>query len=153
MAQELIHGDEFNVSMLHDAGGEALYAVSRRKFESREVKSSTTAALIERNQPVIDQALEVVRAMGLYPGFNNVEAIVSSEDGRVYFIEVNGGRAAAQDMNLVAAGVPMMGMLVALAEGGCPAPVPHPPDGTAILKIRRDVVVDWADIQSVPVAK
>jgi carbamoyl-phosphate synthase large subunit len=153
MAQELVRGDEYNVSMLHDHAGVPLYAVSRRKFETREVKSTTTAAVIESNQAVIDQALAVVAAMGLYPGFNNVETILSKNDGRPYFIEINGGRAAAQDMNLVAAGIPMMDMMVDLAEGRHLEPIPHPADGTAILKIRKDVVVSWADITNMPEAK
>lgn len=153
MAQELIRGDEYNTSMLHDHDGNPLYAVSRRKFEDREIKSSTTAAVIEKKQSIIDQALAVVASMGLFPGFNNVEAIVSRDDGRPYFIEINGGRAAAQDMNLVAAGIPMMALMVALADGERPAAVHHPRDGTTTLKIRRDVVVDWSDIRNVPVAK
>ena len=89
-----------------------------------------------------------VSGMGLTPGFNNVEVIVSHDDDQPYFIEVNGGRCAAQDMNIVASGVNMMDLLVETLTGETITPIDHVPDGKAILKIRRDVVVDFASIQN-----
>lgn len=151
LAQELIEGEEFNVSSLHDSAGRVVYAASRRKFENRRNKSTTTAAVIERNDEVIEQALTAVRVMGLTPGFNNVEIIVSRRDGQPYLLEVNGGRTAAQDMNLVAAGINVTDLLIDLALGVPVQSLPHPRDGVAILKIRKDVVVEYSDIeQKVP---
>jgi carbamoyl-phosphate synthase large subunit len=147
LAQELIEGDEFNVSSLHDSGGRVIYAASRRKFENRRNKSTTTAAVIERNDEVIEQALTAVRVMGLTPGFNNVEIIVSRRDGKPYLIEVNGGRTAAQDMNLVAAGINVTDLLIDLAFDAPVQSLPHPREGVAILKIRKDVVVEYSDIE------
>lgn len=147
VAQELIEGDEFNVSSLHDSGGRVIYATSRRKFENRRNKSTTTAAVIERNDDVIEQALAAVRVMGLIPGFNNVEIIVSQRDGKPYLIEVNGGRTAAQDMNLVAAGINITDLLIDLAFDAPVQSLPHPREGVAILKIRKDVVVEYSDIE------
>lgn len=148
MAQEMIRGAEYNVSSLHDVTGEQIYAVSRRKFESRVIKSTTTAAAIERCDEVIEPAMAAVRALGLTRGFNNVELIVSSTDGRPYFIEVNGGRTAAQDMNLVASGINISELMIDILRGEPVAPIPHPPDGISTLKIRRDVIVNYADIEN-----
>lgn len=147
LAQQLIEGDEYNVSSLHDLDDRLIYAVSRRKFETRRMKSTTTAAVIQRNDAVIDQALAAVAGLGLTPGFNNAEIIVSAEDGLPYLIEVNGGRTAAQDMNLVAAGINLTDLLIDILRGEAVTPFSHPADGKAILKIRKDVVVDYADIE------
>ncbi|MBU0516556.1 MAG: ATP-grasp domain-containing protein, partial [Proteobacteria bacterium] len=152
IAQELIRGVEYNTTSLHDHDGRVIYAISRRKFEDRPVKSTTTAAVIERRDEVIDQALTAVKALNLVPGFNNVESIVSDQDGQPYLIEVNGGRTAAQDMNIVASGVHLTDMLIDLAVGRAVSPVSHPPAGTCILKIRRDVVVDYSQVKRLPVA-
>ncbi|MGF1609144.1 MAG: ATP-grasp domain-containing protein [Kiloniellales bacterium] len=146
LVQELIEGEEFNVSSLHAPDGALVYAVSRRKFETRRMKSTTTAAVIERNDMMTEQAVAAVEALGLVPGFNNVEAIVSRDDGLPYLIEVNGGRTAAQDMNLVAAGINLTDLLIDLSHGRAVEAVAHPRDGIAILKIRKDVVVEYADI-------
>ena len=149
LLQERIRGTEYNVASLHTPSGELLYAVSRRKFENRDVKSTTMAACIEERRDVIDQALAAVSTMGLDHGFNNVECIVSGKDDRPYFIEINGGRMAAQDMNIVAAGVGVADLLFDILEGQPVSPVPHPEDGTAILKIRMDVVVNMREIEGV----
>ncbi len=149
LVQALITGTEFNVSSLHDVTGRAIYAVSRRKFETRPVKSVTTAAVIERNDLVIKQALNVVSAMNLIPGFNNVEIIVSKDDGLPYFIEINGGRTAAQDANLVASGINLTDLLIDLACGRDVPTIDHPEDGLASLKIRRDVIVPYSKIEGI----
>lgn len=149
LLQERIRGQEFNVSSLHTPQGKLVYAVSRRKFESRDVKSTTTAAGIEKRDDVIEQALTAVAAIGTNCGFNNVETIVSERDDKPYLIEINGGRTAAQDMNLVAAGIPLTDLLLDILRGEDVSELPHPPDGTCILKIRKDVVVDMGQIKGV----
>lgn len=150
LVQRRIDGDEFNVTTLHDPQGREIYAFSRRKFETREVKSSTIAAVVERRDDVIDMARAAVEGLGLASGFNNTEIIVGADDDRPYFIEVNGGRTAAQDMNVVASGVNLTDLMMDLIEGHPVVPLAHIPDGKAILKIRRDVVVDIADVMGVP---
>ncbi len=148
LVQELIEGDEFNVSTLHSCDGQLVYAVSRRKFEKRRNKSTTTAAVIERNDAMIALAVTAVETLGLMPGFNNVELIASQRDGLPYLIEVNGGRTAAQDMNILASGINLTDLLIDLVHGIRVDPISHPPDGKAILKIRKDVVVDYAEIEA-----
>jgi carbamoyl-phosphate synthase large subunit len=152
LAQECIDGDEFNVTTLHDPAGREIYAFSRRKFETRKVKSTTTAAVVERNDAVIAEARKAVTHLGLIPGFNNVEIIVSHADGLPYMIEVNGGRTAAQDMNVVASGVLITDLMMDMLRGETVTPVAHIPDGLASLKIRRDVIVPFASIEEVPSA-
>ncbi|MBT5399780.1 ATP-grasp domain-containing protein [bacterium] len=148
--QEYIIGAEYNVSTLHDNNKRLIYAVSRRKFEERKIKSTTIAAVIHQRDDVIEQALYVINEMKLVPGFNNVEMVVSDNDGLPYFIEVNGGRAAAQDMNIVASGINITDLFIDLAEGRNVKSIPHPKDGLASLKIRSDVIVDYSDIIQVP---
>ncbi len=151
MAQAFVTGDEYNVTALHDLAGRQIYAVSRRKFERRKIKSTTTAAVIHHRADVIDQAVTALRALDLARGFSNVEMIVSDRDDKPYFIEVNGGRTAAQDMNLVASGINLTDLMIDILRGEPVAERPHPKDGIATLKIRRDVIVDYADIAAMPV--
>jgi len=148
-AQEFIDGDEYNVTTLHDTARRLIYAVSRRKFETRAIKSTTTAAVIERRQDIIDLAVTAVEAMDLVPGFNNVEVIADHRDGRPYFIEINGGRTAAQDLNLIASGINVTDLLLDIVNGDEVEPIDHPPDGLASLKIRRDVIVPYSAIEAV----
>ena len=148
--QEIIQGDEFNTSMLHDKNGMYIYAVSRRKFEKRRIKNTTIAAAIEKNEDVIAQSLDVVKCLGVFPGLNNVESIVSHADNKPYFIEINAGRTAAQDMNLIAAGIPITDLLIDIALDLPCVQLAHPKNGTAILKVLSDVVVSLQDIESVP---
>lgn len=152
LVQAHVDGDEYNVSTLHDLNGRQIYAVSRRKFEKRAMKSTTMAAVIERNDAVISMAVDAVERLELACGFNNVEIIVSHADGLPYFIEVNGGRTAAQDMNLVASGINITDLAMAIMEGETVMPLEHPCDGIATLKIRRDVIVNFDDIAAVPKA-
>ena len=147
--QEYIVGTEYNVSTLHDNNGELIYAISRKKFEKRKIKSTTIAAVIHKRDDVIDQALYVIKKMKLIPGFNNVELVVS-DDGLPYFIEVNGGRTAAQDMNIVASGVNITDLFIDIVEEQHVETIPHPKNGLASLKIRSDVIVDYSDIKQVP---
>lgn len=148
--QEIIKGDEYNTSMLHDKEGKYIYAVSRRKFEKRIIKNTTIAAAVEINSDVIGQSLEIVNCLSLFPGLNNIETIVSHADHKPYFIEINAGRTAAQDMNLIAAGINITDLLIDLALDKPCTQLAHPANGTAILKVLSDVVVSLQDVQSVP---
>lgn len=150
VVQELIEGDEYNVTTLHDLQSNLIYAVSRRKFETRKIKSTTTAAVIEHAPPVVEEALRSLEGMNLQTGFNNVELIVSRHDGKPYLIEINGGRTAAQDMNIVAAGINITDLMIAILRGERVQPIPAVEDGIATLKIRKDVIVRYDQIQSVP---
>lgn len=147
LVQERIVGTEYNVTSLHDLAHRPIYAISRRKFEDRPIKSTTIAAVIEERADVIRLALDAVTTLRLTPGFNNVEIIVDDDD-RPFFIEVNGGRTAAQDQNVVAAGINIGDLFLDILRGETPAPIPHPPAGTVSLKIRKDVITTMADIQS-----
>ncbi len=149
MIQEAVDGDEFNVTCLHDIEGKSVYSFSRRKFEKRKIKSTTTAAVIETQTDVIEQALMAIEVLKLKPGFNNVEIIRSREDGKPYFIEVNGGRTAAQDMNIVAAGVNITDLMMDILRGEPVEPIDYIQQGLASLKIRKDVIVNYSDIASV----
>jgi len=149
LIQEFIEGDEYNVSTLFDLNGQCIYAVSRRKFETRKIKSTTTAAVIERNDDVIKQAISALEKLGLNKGFNNVEIIVSKVDGLPYLIEINGGRTAAQDMNIVASGINVTDLMISILKGRDVQPVEHPVDGLASLKIRMDMIVNMEEIESV----
>lgn len=152
LIQEYIPGIEFNVTCLHDNEGKMIYAVCRRKFETRKIKSCTIASVIERREDVVAMALDSIKCLDLMPGFNNVEIIVSELDGLPYLIEVNGGRTAAQDMNLVEADLNFPEMLIDIIEGAAVEPVEHPNDGLAILKIRSDVIVNIADVNNILIA-
>ncbi len=152
VVQELIEGDEYNVSTLHDLSSQLIYAVSRKKFEKRNIKSTTIAAVIEKREDVIEMTTSSLEILGLTVGFNNVEIIVSDVNNKPYFIEVNGGRTAAQDMNLVASGINVTDHMIDIISGEHLEPISHPEDGIAILKIRKDVVVNYSDILSVSTA-
>ncbi len=145
LLQEYIKGTEFNVSSLHSDKNIPIYAISRRKFENRMIKSTTNAAVIDFKENVINQALSAITAMNLFPGFNNVEIIVSSDD-TPYLIEVNGGRTAAQDMNIVKSGINITDLFIDIVEGKNVKPIKHPKNGLASLKIRSDVIVNYDDI-------
>jgi len=149
MIQEVVDGDEFNVTCLHDMEGKSVYSLSRRKFEKRKIKSTTTAAVIETQTDVVEQALAAIEVLKLKPGFNNVEIIRSRKDSKPYFIEVNGGRTAAQDMNVVAAGVNITDLMVDILRGESVEPIDDIQQGIASLKIRKDVIVNYSDIASV----
>ena len=149
MIQEVIEGDEYNITTLHDLEGKLIYSFSRRKFEKRKIKSTTTAAVIETQTDVVEQALAAIEVLKLKPGFNNVEVIRSRKDSKPYFIEVNGGRTAAQDMNVVAAGVNITDLMIDILRGESVEPIDDIQQGIASLKIRKDVIVNYSDITSV----
>jgi len=148
LAQERIIGSEYNVSTFHDKQSQLIYAISRRKFENRKNKSTTVAAVVEKNDAVIQEALSAIRHLKLDLGFNNVELILSDEQRMPYLIEVNGGRTAAQDMNIVSSGISITDLLIDTALGKSVRPIPHPKNGVAILKIRKDVIINYGDIEN-----
>ena len=138
IVQEFLTGAEWNVTMLHDEGGRLIYAVPRRKLETRRIKSSTLAAVIEDNDVIRAAAVDAVERIGLCPGFNNVELI--EVDGRPYLIEINGGRIAAQDQNILAAGINMMEDMFDILYEIPVTPVTDYRRGLVSLKIRLDVI-------------
>jgi len=138
IVQRFLRGAEWNVSTLHDHEGRLIYAVPRRKIEDRPIKSSTLAAVIEDHDAVRTAGLEVVERLGLTPGFNNVELL--DVDGEPYLIEVNGGRIAAQDGNLVAAGINLADLFLDLVFDRPVDPVATYRRGVVSLKIRVDVI-------------
>ena len=138
IVQRFLRGTEWNVSTLHDRDGRLIYAVPRRKIEDRPIKSSTLAAVIEDHDSIRAAGLEVVERLGLTPGFNNVELL--DVDGDPYLIEVNGGRIAAQDQNLVAAGIDLADLFFDLVFDEPVAPVREYRRGLVSLKIRMDVI-------------
>ena len=148
--QAYIEGTEYNVTTLHDLEHRQIFAVCRRKFENRQIKSTTTAAVVERRDDVIEQAVAAVRGLNLTPGFNNVEIIVSNADDQPYFIEVNGGRTAAQDLNLVASGINLTDLMIDVLRGEKVESIPHPEGGVVSLKIRRDVITNYSDVMEMP---
>lgn len=151
--QEFLTGNEYNVTTLHDLEGDLVYAICRRKFETRLVKSTTIAAVIEAREDVIRLALGSIHELGAMLGFNNVEIIVSDADDKPYLIEINGGRTAAQDMNVVASGINLMDLMIDILRGEKVTPIPHPPNGLASLKIRQDIIVNSDEIRAVLVVR
>ena len=138
IVQRFLRGSEWNVSTLHDHDGRLLYAVPRRKIEDRPIKSSTLAAVIEDHDAIRAAAVEVVERLGLTPGFNNVELL--ELEGEPYLIEVNGGRIAAQDQNLVNAGINLADYFLDLVFEEPVEPVTDYRRGLVSLKIRMDVI-------------
>ena len=138
IVQQFLRGSEWNVSTLHDHDGRLVYAVPRRKIEDRPIKSSTLAAVIEDHDAIRAAGIEVVERLGLTPGFNNVELLELG--GEPYLIEVNGGRSAAQDQNLVAAGINLADYFLDLAFEEPVEPVREYRRGLVSLKIRMDVI-------------
>lgn len=149
IAQSYIVGDEYNVSTLHDKAGREIFAISRRKFEDRIVKSTTTAAVIEYREDVIELARMAIHESGLAIGFNNVEIIVDNNEDKPYLIEINGGRTAAQDLNLVASGINLTDLLLDILRGEEVAQIPHPPGGTVSLQFRTYLTTQYSQIEGI----
>ena len=66
-----------------------------------------------------------------------------------YLIEVNGGRTAAQDMNIVASGINITDCMISILKGREVTPIEHPKDGLVSLKVRMDIITEMKDIESV----
>lgn len=146
LIQEYIEGEEYNCSTLHDLNGRLIYAATRLKLETRLVKSNTIAAQVVDCPIVRDTALKAIEELGLDRGFNNVEIIV--RDNVPYVIDVNGGRIAGQDMNLLASGINQAELYLDLALDVPVEPI-EVPLGAISLKIKSDVVIDQARLNSI----
>lgn len=146
LIQEYIIGEEYNCSTLHDLNGRLIYAATRLKLETRLVKSNTIAAEVVDYPPVRDAALDAISKLGLDRGFNNVEIIV--RDNMPYVIDVNGGRWAGQDMNLLASGINQAEFYLDLALGVPVEPI-EVPIGVISLKIKSDVLINRSKLDQV----
>ncbi|MDA1001019.1 MAG: ATP-grasp domain-containing protein [bacterium] len=146
VVQEFAEGDEYNCSSLHDMEGNLIYAATRVKLEDRLNKANTIAARIVEQPAIRKTALETLRALGLERGFNNVEVILAGGEPKV--VDVNGGRWAGQDMNLLASGINPAELYLDLALGRDVSPL-EVPLGATSLKIKVDVVVDAQRISQV----
>jgi carbamoylphosphate synthase large subunit len=144
LIQKFVKGKEYNISTLHDKKGNLIYAISRWKFEKRVIKSGSKASVIEYNQKVIDFALDVLKELDLNYGFNNVEVIENS-DG-IFLLEVNGGRIAAQDMNIVKAGINVVDLFIDIVDEKEILPI-KVNDGMCNIKTSRDIWVEFEKIE------
>ena len=102
----------------------------------------------ERIQEKRDIFLPEIRDLGLARGFNNVEIIVSG--GYPYVIDINGGRIAGQDMNIMESGINFAEIYLDLALGETVPPV-EMPIGAISLKIKMDVIVRGVQLASMEV--
>ena len=143
LIQKFIKGKEYNITSLHNKNGEVVYAISRWKFEDRIIKSGSKASVIEENDSAIEFALSILKKMNLEYGFNNVEVIQNS-DG-IFLLEVNGGRIAAQDMNIVKAGVNYIDFFIDIVDNK-EIKKPKIKFGVCNIKTLRDIWVDFDDI-------
>tara|TARA_R110002167_G_scaffold96588_10_gene255702 strand:- start:351 stop:1478 length:1128 start_codon:yes stop_codon:yes gene_type:complete len=116
MCQSFVAGDEYNISLMADAEGEIIYAVARQKIDPPRTRPNTFAGLVRRDAALEADAIAAVRAMKLYPGTSNVE-FIKPPGGRGLAIDVNGGRHAAQDYNLIDSGINIPEMLLDMAHG------------------------------------
>ena len=146
IVQQFIEGTEYNCSSLHDMEGRLVFAATRIKLEDRLNKANTIAARIVDEPSVRETSLAAVDGLGLGRGFNNVEVIL--QDGEVHVVDINGGRWAGQDMNLLYSGVNLGELYVDLALGESVKPIDVPLGATS-LKIKVDVVVTKEQIESV----
>ena len=144
LVQKLIQGKEYNVTSLHDMHAEPLYAIPRWKFENRLIKSGSKASVIESNDAVVEFALDILKKMHLEYGFNNVE-VIQNEEG-IFLLEVNAGRIASQDMNIVKAGVNYIDLFIDIVDGK-EIEKPTPKLGVCNIKTARDIWVEFEDIQ------
>jgi glutathione synthase/RimK-type ligase-like ATP-grasp enzyme len=146
IVQQFIEGAEYNCSSLHDMEGRLVFAATRIKLEDRLNKANTIAARIVDEPAVQEVSLEAVEGLGLGRGFNNVEVIL--QDGQAYVVDINGGRWAGQDMNLLYSGANLGELYVDLALGESVKSIDVPLGATS-LKIKVDVVVTQEQIDGV----
>ena len=144
LIQKLVEGREYNITTLHEPNGRLVYALARWKFEGRLIKSGSKASVLLENPRVEAFALKTLARLGLESGFNNVE-VIENEEG-IYLIEVNGGRIAAQDMNIVKAGVNYIDLMFDILDGR-PVETPKVAYGMCNLKTSRDIWVHYDEIE------
>ncbi|NPA10879.1 MAG: ATP-grasp domain-containing protein [Epsilonproteobacteria bacterium] len=146
LVQKFVEGKEYNITTLHDKKGRVVYAIPRWKFETRLIKSGSKASVVVENNEVVEFALKVLEELGLNYGFNNVE-VIQNEDG-IYLLEINAGRIAAQDMNIVKSGVNIVDLFIDIVNGKKVDPVKVKP-GMCNIKISKDIGVEFEEIQNV----
>jgi len=111
IAQEFIEGKEFNVSMAMTRDQKPIYSICREKLDQ---EPNTMAGAIRRNSFLEEKTIELAKYIGLYPGFSNFEYL-RNLNGEYFLIDINGGRHAAQDYNLIASGINIADILCDLA--------------------------------------
>ena len=148
LCQSFIDGDEFNVSLMLNKDGEPLYSVCRQKIDPPRTRPNTMAGLINRDKEMETIAVEVCKHMGLFPGTNNVE-FLRPGDGRPLIIDVNGGRHAAQDFNLVDCGINIPEMMIDVARGETVSSVSDDliPDGLLCLKYIDEYTISMTEVE------
>lgn len=151
MIQNLVQGDEYNVSTLNDLDSNLIYSFSRKKIEKRVIKSSTIAAVTCKDEAVIKVALDSLNYLGLEQGFNNVELIKEYSTNKIYLIEINGGRTAAQDANIVGAGVNFTDYMIDILLENKISELPSIEDGVVSLKVQVDLITTLDKIESMEV--
>jgi carbamoyl-phosphate synthase large subunit len=144
LVQKLIEGKEYNITSLHSKKGEVIYAVSRWKFEKRVIKSGSKASVIVNSPSTVNFALKILKKMNLEYGFNNIEVIENDEG--IFLLEVNAGRIAAQDMNIVKAGINYVDLFIDVVDNNSVVK-PSIKYGVCNIKTSRDIWVDMQDIE------
>lgn len=149
IVQQYISGREFNVSIMADNSGEILYAICREKLDDEQKRPNTNAGCIIRNPDMEAAAIDVVKKMKLYPGCSNVEFLLD-ESGQYYVIDVNGGRHAAQDYNLIHSGINIPEMLIDISRDNTPDMIDNTQikSGVICIKYLDELIVEMNDIDS-----
>lgn len=139
IAQEFIHGSEFNVSLALTKYQNPVYSICREKLDH---EPNTMAGAIRRNSFLEEKSIELAKKIGLYPGFSNFEYI-RDEKGEYFLIDINGGRHAAQDYNLIASGINLADILCDLAfeDGLNPIDTSNIEDNVICIKYIDELVV------------
>lgn len=147
ICQEFIDGREFNVSLMFNLQGQCIYSVCREKMDPPAIRPNTTAGLIKRDPEMEKSAITAARMLGLSPGATNVE-FLKARNGDVYMIEVNGGRHAAQDMNLIHCGINIPELLIEMAFGNHIDVIDDAmiKEGTFCLKYTDEIIVNFSDV-------
>jgi|GEM_PF-3357599 len=135
LCQAFVDGDEYNVSLLADEAGNTIYAAARQKIDPPRTRPNTFAGIVRRDAEMEAAASAAVRQLGLYPGTSNVE-FLKPAGGRPVVIDVNGGRHAAQDYNLVHLGINIPELLLDMAHGLEVTPVPPAAIGSGLISLK-----------------
>lgn len=145
--QQYIQGREFNVSLMADNAARPLYAICREKMDELQKRPNTNAGCIMRHADMEAAAIKVAETMDLFPGCSNVEFLMDG-DGQFYVIDVNGGRHAAQDYNLIHSGINIPEMLIDLSRGISPDPVDESriKSGVLCIKYLDEVIVEMDEL-------
>jgi len=147
LIQQYIGGREFNISLMFDKEGKCIYSICREKMDPPAIRPNTTAGLIRRNKEMEQAAIDATKMMELFPGTSNVEFLMDKKGG-IYLIEINGGRHAAQDMNLIHCGINIPEMIISMAIGKDVQPIDdfQIKEGAFCLKYTDEIIVDFSDV-------